>query len=114
MSAQQPQPVDLAQELRELGEQIKKAVLVAREHPQTKEAERQIVQALNDLGAEIDRAVKSVQTHEPVKKAEEHVKQTAQSFKDSGALDDIASGIAKGVRALNEQIRKAIDAAEKK
>ncbi len=113
MSEQQPHQTDLAQELRELGEQIKRALVVARDHPQTKELERQVTQAMNQLGTEIDQAIKSVREHEPIKKAGEQVKQTAQSFKESGAADDIASGIAKGVRTLNEQIRKAIDEAEK-
>ena len=113
MSTQPPQETDLAQELRELGEQIKKAFSVAREHPQTKEFERQITQAVSDIEAEIQRAAKSVQEHEPVRKAGEQVKQTAQSFRESGATEDILRGIAKGVRALNEQIRRAIEEAEK-
>ncbi|GEM_PF-797032 len=113
MSAQPPQEVDLAQELRELSEQIKKAFVVAREHPKTKEVQQQIMQAVSDLETEIQRAAKSAQEHEPLKKAGEQVKQTAQSVKESGATEDILRGIAKGVRALNEQIRKAIEEAEK-
>ena len=109
MSAPEPQRVELAQELHELGEQIKKALLVARDHPKTKEVENQVTQALRDLSAEIERALKS----EPVKQASDQVKQTAQTVKQSGAVEDIASGIAKGVRALNDQIRKAIEEAEK-
>lgn len=113
MSAPEPQPFDLAQELRELGEQIKRAFVVAREHPKTKEMEQDIVQAIGNLEAEIQRALKSAQENESLKKAGEQVKQTAQAIKESNAPDDIARGIAKGVRALNEQIRKAIDDTEK-
>ena len=111
--SEQPQEVDLAQELRELGEQLKKAIRVARDHPQTKEFERQISQAVADLSVQIDRAVKSAQEDERVKKAGEQVKQAAQSVKESGAPEDIARGLAKGVQALNEQIRRAIEEAEK-
>jgi len=113
MSEQQPQEIDLAQELRELGEQLKKAVRVARDHPQTKEFERQITQAVTDLGAQIDRAVQTAKEDARLKKASEQVKQAAQSVKESGAPDDIAHGLAKGLRALNEQIRRAIEEAEK-
>ncbi len=113
MSTPEPQPFDLAQELRELGEQIKRAFVVAREHPKTKEMEQEIVQAIGKLEAEIQRAVKSAQANDSVKKAGEQVKQTAQSVRDAGAAEDIARGIAKGVRALNDQIRKAIEDAEK-
>ncbi len=113
MSAQQPQEVDLAQELRELGEQIKRAFLVAREHPKTKEFEQQVTKAISDLEVEIQWAAKSAAEHERVKKAGEQVKQTAQSIKESGATEDILRGIAKGVQALNAQIRKAIEEAEK-
>lgn len=112
MSEQPPSEVDLAQELRELGEQLKKAIRVARDHPQTKEFERQISQAVNDLGAQIDRAVKSAKEDERVKKVGEQVKQAAQSVKEGGAPEDIARGLAKGVRALNEQIRRAVEEAE--
>ena len=113
MSEQPPQEVDLAQELRELGEQLKKAVRVAREHPQTKEFERQISQAVSDLSAQIDHAVNAAKEDERLKKAGGQVKQAAQSVKESHAPDDIARGLAKGVRALNEQIRRAIEDAEK-
>ncbi len=113
MSEQQPQEVDLAQELRELGEQLKKAIRVARDHPHTKEFERQISQAVSDLSAQIDRAVQTAKQDERVKKAGEQVKQAAQTVKESGAPEDIARGLAKGVRALNEQIRRAIEEAEK-
>jgi hypothetical protein len=114
MSAQQPQPeYDLAQELHELGEQLKRAFQVAREHPQTKEFERQVTQAVKDLGAEVDRAVKTAREDERVKKAETHVREAVQSVKDGNAKEDIERGFAKGVRGLNEQIRKAIEEAEK-
>ena len=113
MSEPQPQEVDLAQELRELGEQLKKMIRVARDHPQMKEFERQISQAVADLSTQIDHAVTGAKEDERVKKAGEQVKQAAQSVKESGAPDDIARGLAKGVQALNEQIRRAIDEAEK-
>ena len=113
MSELPPQEIDLARELHELGEQLKKAIQVARDHPQTKEFERQVSQAVTDLGAHIDRALKSAASDERVKKAGEQVKQAAQSVKVSGASDDISRGLAKGVQALNEQIRRAIDEAEK-
>ncbi len=113
MSEQQPQEVDLAQELRELGEQLKKALRVARDHPQTKEFEHQISQAVADLAAQIDRAVQAARGDERMKKAGEQIKQAAQSVKGSGASDDITRGLAKGVQALNEQIRRAIEEAEK-
>lgn len=112
MSAQPPQDYDLAQELRELGEQLKRAFVVAREHPQTKEFERQVTQAVRDLSAEIDRALQVAREDARVQQAETHVRQAAQSVKASGAREDIERGLAKGVRALSEQIRQAIANAE--
>lgn len=113
MSEQPPQEFDLAKELGELGEQLKKAIQVVRDHPQTKEFERQISLAVSDLGTQIDHAIRSAGQDDHVKKAGDQVKQAAQTFKESGAAEDIAHGLAKGVRALNEQIRRAIDEAEK-
>lgn len=116
MSEQQPldaRTARLAQELRELGRQLQEAIRVAREHPQTKEFERQISKAVSDLSAQIDRAVQSATEDEHVKKAGEQVKQAAQSFKGSGATEDIERGLARGVRVLNEQLRRAIEEAEK-
>jgi ribose 1,5-bisphosphokinase PhnN len=113
MSEQQPKEPDLAEELRVLGEQIMTALRVARDHPQTKEFERQITQAVSDLGAQVDRALKSAKEDERVKKAGEQVKQAAHSIKEGGAPEDIARGLAKGVRALNDQIRRAIEDAQK-
>jgi len=113
MRTPEPQEFDLAHEWRELGEQIKRAFQVAREHPKTKEFEQEIAKAFTDLQAAIQRALKTAQENESLKKAGEQIKQAAQSVQANGALDDIARGIAKGVRVLNEQIRKAMEEAEK-
>lgn len=113
MSAQPPSESDLTQELRELGEQIKRAFVVAREHPKTKEFEQQVVKAINDLEVELQRAAKSAGENASVKQAGDQVKHVAQSVKESGAAEDVLRGIAKGMRALNEQIRKAIEDTEK-
>jgi len=113
MSEQPQEQFDLTQELRQLGEQIKEALRVARDHPQTKEFEQQISQAVSDLGAEIDRAMKSAREQEHVKNLGTQVKQAVQSVETSGAAQDIERGLAKGVRALNEQIRRAIEDAQK-
>ncbi|CAG0942378.1 hypothetical protein ANRL1_00923 [Anaerolineae bacterium] len=113
MSEQQPQDFNLAQELRDLGEHLTQLLRVARDHPQTKEFERQVSQAVKDLGEQIDRAMKTAKEDERVKNAETQVRQFAQSVKEGGAKDDIERGLAKGVRALNEQIRRAIEDAEK-
>jgi Xaa-Pro aminopeptidase len=117
MSEQLPEGIDLAQELRELGRQLKEAIRVAREHPQTKEFERQVSQAVGELSAHIDRAVKTAKEDEHIRKAAEtteaEVRRAAQTLKESGAKEDIARGLAKGLQALNEQIRRAIAEAEK-
>lgn len=113
MSAQPPQEYDLSQELRELGEQLKRAFQAAREHPQTKEFERQVSQAVRDLSTEIERGLKAAREDALVKQAEQQVRQVVQSIQDGGAKEDIERGLAKGVRALNEQIRKIIEDAER-
>lgn len=113
MSEENQQNVDLSQELHQLGEQLKTLLRVARDHPQTQDFERQVKQAMRDLGDSIDRAISSAKEDERVKKAEEHIKQTAQSVKDGGAKEDIERGLAKGVRALNEQIQRVIADAQK-
>lgn len=111
MNTTPPQDANIAQELRELGELFKRAVQAAREHPNVKDFDQKISQAMNDLGAQIDSAAQSAQ--EPLKNVGAHVKQAAQAYKDTGAPEDFARGIAKSVRLLNEQIRKAIEELEK-
>lgn len=116
MSTQQPEEVDLAQELRELGQQLKKAIGIATQYRKAKEFEQKISQAVQELTAQIDRVVKAAAeraTVEPIKKAGERVKETAQAFKESGVKDDFERGLAKSVRVLNQQIRRAIEEAEK-
>jgi len=113
MSEEPRQDTDLAQELRAMGEQLKRVLQAARDHPQTKEFERQVSQAMKDLGTEIERAVQSAKTDDRVKHAGEQVKQAAQSVKGSGAKEDVERGLAKGVRALNEQLQRAIEELEK-
>ena len=111
MSAQQSQDAELSQELRELGELFKRAVRVARGHPNVKDFDQKITQAMSDLSARIDQVTKSATS--PLKNVGAQVKQAAQAYKETGAPDDFARGIAKSMRLLNEQIRKAIDEMEK-
>jgi hypothetical protein len=117
MSEQPPEELDLVRELHELGRQLKEAIRVAREHPQTKEFEHQVSQAVNELSAQIDHAVKTARENDRIRKAADsatqQVKQSAQTLKESGAKEDIERGLAKGLRALNDQIRRAIAEADK-
>ncbi|MBI5304082.1 MAG: hypothetical protein HY868_18245 [Chloroflexi bacterium] len=113
MSEEKPPEFDLTQELQQLGERLKTLLRVARDHPQTQDFERQVKQAMRDLGDHVDRAMASAKQDERVKSAEEHIKQAAQSIKDGGAKEDIERGLAKGVRALNEQIQRVIEDAQK-
>ncbi len=113
MDEEKREQFDLAQELREFGRQLQEALRVAREHPQTREIEHQVSKAVADLGTELDRALKQAQTNEHIAKVGEQVKQTAQAIKASGAKEDVERGLAAGLRALNEQIARAIAEAEK-
>ena len=117
MSEQRPEELDLVRELHELGRQLKEAIRVAREHPPTKEFERQVSQAVNELSAHIDHAVKTAQENDRIRQAADtaaqQVKQSAQAFKESGAKEDIERGLAKGLQALNDQIRRAIAEVDK-
>ncbi len=112
MSEPSPEPFDLAQELRELMQQLKEAVRVAREHPQTKEFERQISLAVTELTAQIDRAVRVAKEDEHVRHVESQVKETAEAIKAGQAKEQVEQGLAKGVRSLNEQIRRAVKEAD--
>src|SRR5512143_1278447 len=105
MSENRPQDeITLAQELRELGQQIQQAVRVAREHPQTREFERQVSQAVKELGTQIDHALKNAGQDERVKTAtamaEEELKNAAQKIKQSMDRQEIERGLAKGLRTL--------------
>jgi hypothetical protein len=113
MSEEPKQEFDLTKELREMGEQLKRVLQAARDHPQTKDFERQFAQAMKDLGGEIERAVHSAKSDENLKRAGEQVKQAAESVKASGAKEDLERGLAKGVRALNEQLQRAVEELEK-
>ena len=112
MSTNQPPEADISQELRELGELFKRAVRVAREHPNFKEFEQKISHAVTDLGARIDAAAQSAK--EPLHNIGTQFKQSAQAYKETGAPEDFARGIAKSVRLVNEQIRQAIEEMEQK
>ncbi len=113
MSAQPPHEYDLSQELHDLGEQLKRALQAARDHPQTRELERQIAQAVKDLSTEIERGLRAAREDALVKQAESQMRQVVQSLQEGSAKEDIERGLAKGVRALNEQIRKIVENIER-
>ncbi len=102
----------LADELREMGQQLKELIKATSEHPKTKEIEEKIIQAVRDFGEQIDRAVERAQTSEQgqrAKAAGTELGQTAHKWKESGARDDLERGLTKSVQVLSEQIRRAVE-----
>ena len=106
----------LADELREMGQQLKELIKATSEHPKTKEIEEKITQAVRDMGEQIDRAVERGKASEQGQRAQaagEELGQTAQRWKEGGARDDLERGLAKSVHVLSEQIRRAVEALRK-
>ncbi len=106
----------LADELRQMGQQLKELVQAATEHRKTKELEEKITQAVHDLSAQIEGAVRQADASaqgQRVKTAGEEIAKTAQKWSESGAREDLERGLAKSVRALNEQIQRAVEEVRK-
>ncbi|MBI3537190.1 MAG: hypothetical protein HY070_06505 [Chloroflexi bacterium] len=113
MTSKSDEPT-LADELREMGQQLKDLVRATAEHPTTKELEEKIARGVKEMSAEIDRARARAKATETAQAAGAELKKRAQTLKDSGAKEEIERGLATSVRGLNEQIRRAIAEIKKK
>ena len=113
----------------EARERVKQAAQTAKEKvPAARARVKKVAQAAKDRVPEarerVKQAAQTAKSKVPVEKMSERVKvpmdkvtgrvkQAAQAFKETGAPEDFARGLAKTLRMLNEQVRRAIEDIEK-
>lgn len=103
-----PEPQgNLAQELRELGKQIQAILLTVRNDPRAREVEQQVSSAMRDAERQVAEALSTVRKDMESGKLQEKVRGTA-----AVTADQVESGLAHGLRGINQRMAKFVQDTE--
>lgn len=99
----QPQ-TDLANELRELGQQIESAVRNALASDRARQMQQDVSSGIKEIGTQIQSAIKAIQENPQVQQLVERGEQAVSQAQQSKVAQDFQESLARGVAQLNEQL----------
>ena len=100
----QPASNDLANELRELGQQIEQALRGALETDRAKQVQADISAGMKEIGVQLQHTVKAIQENPQVQQLVQRGEKALGQAQQSKAAQDFQESLARGVAALNEQL----------
>lgn len=100
---QQPQ-ADLGNELRELGQQLEKAVKSALESDRARQVQADISSGMKEIGTQLQHAVKALQDNPKVQELVQKGEQAVGQAQQSKAAQDLQDTLSRGIAMLNEQL----------
>jgi hypothetical protein len=103
---------DLANELREMGQQLDAAFRAALESERTKQLRRDLAGGLRELSSQVQNVLKSFQANTRFQQAEERGRQVLAQARDSKVAQDLQETLVGGIAQLNDQLRKLVDRLE--
>ncbi|NTV64799.1 MAG: hypothetical protein HGA65_14900 [Oscillochloris sp.] len=102
-SNDQQQP-DLANELRELGQQIEQTVRTALESERARQIQKDIMLGMREIGVQVQSALKALQEDERVRDLAERGQQAINQAQQSPAARDFQETLTRGISQLNDQL----------
>lgn len=102
----QPNPPqsDLANQLRELGQQIEAAVRNAMQSEKAKQVQQDVAAGMKEIGAQLQSAVKSMQENQKFQEFVERGEQAVNQAQQSKVAQDFQESLARGIAQLNDQL----------
>ncbi len=100
---QQPQG-DLANELRELGQQIENAVRGALESERAKQLQHDISSGMHEIGSQLQHAVKAIQENPQVQQLVQRGEKAVSQAQQSKIAQDFQESLTRGIAMLNDQL----------
>lgn len=99
----QPQG-DLANELRELGQQLENAVRNAMENEKAKQIQKDLSAGLREIGTQLQSAVESLKENPHIQELVEKSEQAVNQAQQSKVTQDFQETLARGIAQLNDQL----------
>jgi heparin binding hemagglutinin HbhA len=100
---QKPQN-DLANELRELGQQIEQLVRSSIDSDRAKEVQRDITNGMVEIGTQMQSALKAIADNPQVQQLAERGQQAIEQAQQNPAIKDFQEALARGISQLNDQL----------
>ena len=107
-----PRREDVAAEVRELGERVQEAIRAAVESPRTKEVQQQVSEGFAELARQVEAALRAAQESRETRRLGEQAKQVVESARSGEIVDEVRSGLVRGLRVLNEQLERLVERLE--
>ena len=104
MSEEKKDNRDLAEELRELGEQVEKLVRSSLASERAKELRNDIAKGMQEIGTQMQSAIKTIGDNPKVQEFAERGQQAVDQARESKAMQDFQEALARGIAQLNEQL----------
>jgi len=100
---QQPQP-DLANELRELGQQLEHTVRSALESERAQQLQKDIMVGMKEIGTQMQSALKAIQEDERLRNLAERGQQAINQAQQSQTAKEFQEALTRGISQLNDQL----------
>lgn len=103
---------DLANELREMAQQLEAAFRAAVESERAKQLRRDLAGGVRELTTQLQTALKSAQDDPRLQQVEERGRDAVSRAQQSPVVQDLQEAIVTGVGQINLQLRKLVDRLE--
>lgn len=100
----QQQSVDLAAELRELGQQIEQAIRTALASERAKQLQADVANGMKEIGTQVQQAVKAIQENPRMQDLADRGQHAVDRARESKAAHDLQEALARGIAQLNDQL----------
>lgn len=105
----QKQGADLANELRELGQQIEQAVRAAFQNERAQTMQRDISAGMREIGTQVQHALQAIKEDPRIQHLAERGQQAVVQAQESQAAKDLQETLARGIAQLNDQLASFIN-----
>jgi heparin binding hemagglutinin HbhA len=100
---QKPQN-DLANELRELGQQLEQFVRTSLDSEKAKEVQRDVTNGIREIGNQVQSAIKAISENPQVQELAERGQQAIEQAQQNPVVKDFQEALARGISQLNDQL----------
>jgi len=100
----------IADELRELGQQLSAALKAAWESEERLELQREISEGLLALGEQIEEVARRARESEALQEAETDVKEAVAKAKRSDVVQNLRQGLVDGLQSINRELARLTSA----
>lgn len=99
---------EVVEELKQLGQQIGRALKAAWESPERQELEQEVREGLRTLGEQVDEALRAAREHLEAEGIPEQAQKVLASVEKTPVVQEVREALLTGLRALNQELSRLL------